>query len=61
MPYFTLKFAAAQQGADISVTNFVQLFSDWGQTAWFKDSDNNTCTALFFRATTFYTKLHAFS
>ncbi|MNP64980.1 hypothetical protein D3C76_1605340 [compost metagenome] len=59
LPRFAFQFATAQQGADIAVTDFIELFGDRGESAWFKDAHNDTGTPLFLRATAFYTELHA--
>ncbi|EFC54244.1 hypothetical protein ENTCAN_09232 [Enterobacter cancerogenus ATCC 35316] len=59
LPRFAFQFATAQQGADIAVTDLIELFGDGGESAWFKDAHNDAGTPLFLRATAFYTELHA--
>ncbi len=56
---FALQLTATQQGADIAVADFIELFGDGRETARLKDAYNNAGTALFFRAPAFYTELHA--
>jgi hypothetical protein len=56
---FSLKLTTAQQGADVAIADFIELFGDRGQATRFKDSHNDAGTTLFLGATALYTELHA--
>ncbi|MNP37916.1 hypothetical protein D3C76_1313930 [compost metagenome] len=55
---FAFQLATAQQGADVAVTDFIELLCDRRESAGFKHADNDAGTPLFLRATAFYTELH---
>src|SRR5690606_13441171 len=59
LPRFSFQFTTTQQGADVPVADFIELFCNRRKAAWFKDAHDDAGTPLFLRATAFYTELHA--